>query len=148
MERFSLIHMKKVRRIIKKEHLKPQQDKCFCLGNFDLDSAINLIRPELQEYQKKSEERLAVMACKYCLVCDKSVILNPEQPKQKNLNVQVLDQGYDFNHVICARCHDKNKSLKLDSLECQLCGVSHHIDKSIWETVVASQNSCGCCLIF
>lgn len=82
------------------------------------------------------------------MFCEKSVIVDPEHPKTKILNVQVLDQTNNFNHVICIKCHEKNKSLRLDSVECRLCSLNHHINTKIWDTYVVSDNNCGCCLIF
>ena len=132
-----------------KEHLKLQPTKCFCSGNFDVDIAINLISNDLVEYLKKSHERLAVMACKYCLFCEASVVNNQEKSPQI-LRVKVLDQAYNFNHVVCLKCHEKNKNIRLDSIQCQICDSIHQIDINIWEKHIKLENdSCSsCCLIF
>ena len=120
--------------------------KCVCNAIFDINSTINLISNELTEYCKKSFERLAAMAFKYCLLCEISVI----DKSREILMVKLLDQENNFNHVICVKCHDKNKNLRLDSLSCLICDCVHQIDLTIWNTNVkkVEKESCSsCCII-
>lgn len=140
-----------------KKHLKSSQgEKCFCGGEtpFDIDYAIEILANDIKMYKTKADERQAMQTKKFCLHCGTCVESNPyENKNEKKITCYgvITKDEMPVPHVMCLKCHEKNKDMQPDLFNCQICEVWHKIDTKLWSEKGANKNNddcSGCCVIF